>query len=315
MHWLGRDPDEVAAAAAVQEHGFSDGVAKPDKVAVLPHPLGQVVLGASGDRRGVKCEVNLADACTDVLSGSEPSTPSSGMDSWVKGQSSDRWSCSSEEAMEAGVLIIFDWDDSLCPTTACGDLNRDIDSEDAWLLDNLGKEAAACLEKAMQVANKVVIVTNAGEGWVEASSKRWLPRLVPLLEQVEVISAKAAWQPKGVTSPTGWKARAFESLAFMEEEEDGSEAPLVELWKDIIVIGDAAYEHDALQRISNMASPDSGYRRLEKCRCKSVRLFPKPSLACMSAQFSMLARALEALVASEKSAAYNVFRGAEAMKT
>eukprot|EP00971_Amphidinium_carterae_P018383 362683-Amphidinium_carterae.2 len=26
--------------------------------------------------------------------------------------------------------------------------------------------------------------------------------------------------------------------------------------------GDAAYEHDALERISNMASPDSGYRPL-----------------------------------------------------
>jgi len=306
MQWLGRDPDEVATADGLE--GSYHGVARPRKVIALPHPLGQVTSSAGGDQRGPKYDECLADACTDSFSGSEPSTPSTGLGPWVSGPSSDRWSCSSEEAAEAGVLIIFDWDDTLCPTTACSDVSGDTISENAWLLDNLGKEASACLEKAMQVANKVVIVTNAGEGWVEASSRQWLPRLVPLLSQVEVVSAKSVWQPQGVTSPTGWKAKAFENLAFfMEDEEDGSEAPPTELWKDIIVVGDAPYEHDAIRRISSVASPDNGYRHLDQCRCKSVRTFPKPTLAVMSAQFSMLTRAMEALVASEKSAEFSVF--------
>jgi hypothetical protein len=37
---------------------------------------------------------------------------------------------------------------------------------------------------------KTYIITNAGEGWVEYSAKKFLPSLVQILNKIEIISAR-----------------------------------------------------------------------------------------------------------------------------
>ena len=72
----------------------------------------------------------------------------------------------------------------------------------------LGATQSHC-RKAQSLADRVVIITNADDGWVETSCGAWMPALLPALDDCEVISARSSFEPLGVTSPAGWKERAF----------------------------------------------------------------------------------------------------------
>jgi hypothetical protein len=136
-------------------------------------------------------------------------------------------------------IIILDWDDTMCPSTACmryhglSVLGDPPDGEVAAALQALTVEVQALLEQASLLAEKVIVVTNAEEGWVDLSCKAWLPNLAASLEKAEVASARSMWEPRGITSPAGWKARAFEDAIdrFYSRYQNQS-------WKNIISIGD-----------------------------------------------------------------------------
>jgi len=64
------------------------------------------------------------------------------------------------------------------------------------------------LELAVAVG-RVYIITNACEGWVEFSCKRFLPAVLPVLSKITIISARARYEkiyPKEVPK---WKLYAF----------------------------------------------------------------------------------------------------------
>ena len=55
---------------------------------------------------------------------------------------------------------------------------------------------------------KTYIITNAGEGWVEYSAKKFLPSLVPILNKIKIISARYKYE--SITEDyTKWKFNAF----------------------------------------------------------------------------------------------------------
>jgi hypothetical protein len=39
-----------------------------------------------------------------------------------------------------------------------------------------------------------MIITNAAEGWVEFSANRFMPSVVPCLEKVKIVSARARYE-------------------------------------------------------------------------------------------------------------------------
>ena len=41
---------------------------------------------------------------------------------------------------------------------------------------------------------RTYIITNAGEGWVQYSAEKFMPTLVPLLEKITIISARAKYE-------------------------------------------------------------------------------------------------------------------------
>ena len=41
---------------------------------------------------------------------------------------------------------------------------------------------------------KTYIITNAAEGWVEFSAKKFMPAVLPILQKVSIISARAKFQ-------------------------------------------------------------------------------------------------------------------------
>lgn len=190
-------------------------------------------------------------------------------------------------------IIIFDWDDTLCPSTTCmrrhglSVLGSPPEGDLAVQLQQLTLEAKSLLEQATQLAEKVVIVTNAEEGWVDLACKAWLPALQPMLQHCEVVSARSNWEPQGVTSPAGWKARAFEDVIdrFYSRYQHQS-------WKNIISVGDAPHEHEALNRVVGWVQCGRG----KKCRSKSVKLVLHPTIDQLACELQMLREGLKEIV-------------------
>lgn len=201
---------------------------------------------------------------------------------------SDLAYCSPEQT-----LIIFDWDDTLCASTACMEANGHPnaapvqDEVVARGLQDLARASKALIERAGELAARVAIVTNGGERWVQASCAAWLPELLPSLDNVEVVSARARWEPCGVSSPTGWKAKEFENVIdrFYSRYENQS-------WKNVVVVGDAVYEHDAMRRVLDAASAEVAAH----CRPKSVRFLTKPSVSELIYEIASLRDELQAVV-------------------
>mmetsp|Transcript_87199 Transcript_87199/g.154444 ORF Transcript_87199/g.154444 Transcript_87199/m.154444 type:complete len:325 (+) Transcript_87199:77-1051(+) len=190
-------------------------------------------------------------------------------------------------------VIIFDWDDTLCPSTTCmrthglSVLGALPEGELAAALEELAAEGRVLIEAAFELAEKVVIVTNAEEGWVDLSCRAWLPGLQDIVAKCEVLSARSTWEPQGVQSPAGWKARTFEDVIekFYSRYQNQS-------WKNIISVGDAPHEREALARVVRWAPTASGKR----CRSKSVKFVLRPSIDHLTRELQMLRESLKEIV-------------------
>lgn len=190
-------------------------------------------------------------------------------------------------------IIILDWDDTMCPSTACmrhhglSVLGDPPEGHVFQALQELTVEAQALLEMAAELAEKVIVVTNAEEGWVDLSCKAWLPDLQSSLDKAEVASARSMWEPRGIASPAGWKARAFEDAIdrFYSRYQGQS-------WKNIISIGDAPHEREALSRVVRWAPSGNGKR----CRSKSVKFVLRPSIEQLTREIQMLRESLREIV-------------------
>eukprot|EP00178_Gracilaria_changii_P010450 TRINITY_DN3043_c0_g1_i1.p1 TRINITY_DN3043_c0_g1~~TRINITY_DN3043_c0_g1_i1.p1 ORF type:complete len:336 (+),score=56.23 TRINITY_DN3043_c0_g1_i1:397-1404(+) len=118
-------------------------------------------------------------------------------------------------------VFILDWDDTCCATSfleRCGfmaDLDFKIDERAPELASHLRvleSRVLSLLKTAISLGT-VLIVTNAGDGWVELSSSRFLPAVRAFLENnyklVKIISARARYVDVYRDHPLQWKARTF----------------------------------------------------------------------------------------------------------
>ncbi len=142
-------------------------------------------------------------------------------------------------------LVILDWDNTLFPTTWVTknyiNLN-DIEVRNRYLdffseLDNL---IFNLLKKILEYS-KVVIVTNALPVWIKISSNV-LPKTQYILKNIKVVSARKNYQ-KLNSDINEWK-----KLAFKDEVEHELDIKNVQ---NIISIGDASYEYNALINLYN----------------------------------------------------------------
>lgn len=112
-------------------------------------------------------------------------------------------------------LILLDYDDTLLPTTALQSAGAmaDLDAPlPAPLVDALLvlEHAALALLTAAAARGTLVIITNAGDGWVELSSRRFLPAVRAFIDahRVRIVSARALYSAL-FADPLQWKTRAF----------------------------------------------------------------------------------------------------------
>eukprot|EP00428_Durinskia_dybowskii_P015351 CAMPEP_0170212508 /NCGR_PEP_ID=MMETSP0116_2-20130129/5872_1 /TAXON_ID=400756 /ORGANISM="Durinskia baltica, Strain CSIRO CS-38" /LENGTH=406 /DNA_ID=CAMNT_0010463047 /DNA_START=38 /DNA_END=1256 /DNA_ORIENTATION=+ len=214
---------------------------------------------------------------------------------------SDR-ACSDDDEQDS--LIIFDWDDTLFPTSWLAqrgllfaeDLSSFTESQRNDM-SKLADSVAATLTKAM-MHGKVVIVTNAVAGWVQDSCLRLLPSLAAVVAEVEVFSARSAFEPTGLRSPTDWKICAFraEVTAFCQ----GLSA---DQHVNIISAGDSVHEHCALLQATS---------EREQCFAKSLKFAPKPNVQLLVEEHRLAAGSFEEIMTFDGDLDIDVFGGDEA---
>ncbi|KAK2951962.1 putative protein kinase [Blattamonas nauphoetae] len=106
----------------------------------------------------------------------------------------------------------------------------------------LDEAVISLLKMALLYTSNVFIVTNAEVGWVERSSKLYLPRTCELLNSIRVISARTRYEKKHPGKPNIWK-----ELVFRETLHDDLLFGQVPIKLNLVSLGDSECERIALQ--------------------------------------------------------------------
>ena len=110
-------------------------------------------------------------------------------------------------------IIIFDYDDILLPTSF---LKRGKNIYEEIELSSPEKEKMKELEDLVfELLNDatgkgtVYLITNAEKDWVEYSSKKFYPKIIPILDKVEIIYAREEYEKIYPGDSRQWKIEAF----------------------------------------------------------------------------------------------------------
>lgn len=221
--------------------------------------------------------------------------------------------------------IIFDWDDTLLSSSwlAQNGLRLDVPSvvpaEAAAQLDLLQESVIALMERAAKCGN-VVIITNAETGWVEMSCKKFMPRVLPMLNGVRVLSARSAFEVRFPDSPSDWKVQAFfqeicgsnpgaalplgvghhaaamaacaHSAATGLPPAPGLRHPAVcaaaAAPRNILSFGDSIHERAAIHKVTSVLGRD--------VRTKSIKFVERPTVEQLKRQVDLVASCFDAIV-------------------
>jgi hypothetical protein len=188
-------------------------------------------------------------------------------------------------------MLIFDWDDTLM----CSSAIESIDGSSP-ALQELERAAEALLQQAMR-HGEVCIVTNASMMWVWQSAKKFLPRLVPILNRITVVSARDEHSPNHPGNPTEWKRCAFEQLyTSWQRQHAESETQLV-------VLGDSMTEINAAHRISGPSC------------LKTLKFKEDPSVTDLLGELHSAAQELDGIIQARDSKTMSLVRESNKMPT
>jgi hypothetical protein len=195
-------------------------------------------------------------------------------------------------------LIVFDWDDTLFPTTWLRvrrllDEDAVITPEQDARLQALADAVAATLEAAKRRGG-VAIVTNAEQGWVETSCEAIMPSLQAHLEGVRVVSARSRHEKHGLFAPTTWKCLAFEEL--VHEFYGAFDEPDVALRRNIVSLGDSEHEMEALKWIAAGT----------ECHAKCLKFVEQPCLERLLEQHELVAGIVDDVVDHDGNLDYEI---------
>lgn len=196
-------------------------------------------------------------------------------------------------------IIILDWDDTLCPSTHLrqhatfdnkGRFALKLDHKTRNELNMLADQVLPLISTVMQMG-KVIIVTNAKRPWVTISCNNFLPAVkeylkhIPIIYALELVKSGHSKESTGKNLLTETKACAMKAAV----SEFYSRYPR-QSWKNIISIGDALFEHDAIRQVVGERPKKEG------CRTKTVKLIENPTVAGMIVQLSLVKSWMQKIV-------------------
>mmetsp|Transcript_20730 Transcript_20730/g.44225 ORF Transcript_20730/g.44225 Transcript_20730/m.44225 type:complete len:421 (+) Transcript_20730:28-1290(+) len=237
-------------------------------------------------------------------------------------------------AEPAQSLIMFDWDDTLFPTTEfcdrLGFSSRSIEGKIdpmATLTQHQKQQVVAWrealrtyLEEACTLSDRVCIITNSSRPWVTSCLECFAPDLLPIFSRAhrspEIIYAfEKLPVGKRVKSqcmnlrPVRHREIDMSTISREEQEEENTQAKYRAMkevatefysrypgqtWKNIISLGDMRYEHDAVQEVTFRRTP--GLIKREYVRTKAIILPTMPTLSEITLRLSFSRHMLKAYV-------------------
>jgi len=188
-----------------------------------------------------------------------------------------------ESSADRQTVIFLDWDDTLLCTTylsRCRD--EKVSGPLARQLRSLSLRVARLLRRARSLG-RTIIITNAEDGWVQHSSALYLPRALPALETVPIISARTRFEPQFPGNTAIWKTQAFLEL---ERHLDVTQ-PV-----NLVSLGDSLCEVAAVHALG---------RQFARSWVKTVRFKVAPSPVELKEQVGVIEGILERVVLSTSS--------------
>jgi hypothetical protein len=114
--------------------------------------------------------------------------------------------------MSGKTLLIFDWDDTLFPSSWLQANHTPISDTTRVILEKISASVNTLLTEA-QKHGTVIIVTNGESGWVELSCNQYMPQCVSLLRGIRILSARSIYEWLYADSPTMWKLLVFQMIS------------------------------------------------------------------------------------------------------
>lgn len=230
-------------------------------------------------------------------------------------------------------IIMFDWDDTLCPSAyiwgdkrmrwdqvaPCFDGDTSIPATPAtarkseagqsWTMLELLTAHAAVVANLLRLAcglGKVAIVTLAQDGWVHTSIAHFMPSLTGLLEEldIQVVYARSTIPPRflrqaheeGQSVAKVLKTRAM-SQTIKKFYGAGKKHVAERSWKNVLSIGDSAAERHAVQDVVlRRVQPKGPAGRSDLCLCKSLKMLAEPTLRRLTAELQIVCAWLRTVV-------------------
>ena len=187
-------------------------------------------------------------------------------------------------------LIIFDWDDTLFPTTwtvlnniNIGDQNTH--SKYIVYFSKLDMLLYKLLSECLRFGT-IIIVTNAVLKWISIASSI-LPNTQKLLNKnIQIVSARDEYQEKYPDRPDIWKKMVFQDLV----SKYFNKYP----FQHIISVGDAEHEFNALTDLYNESS-------ITKNRLlKTVRFIREPSFDALIDELEVLVNCIHKVLTRQQ---------------
>jgi hypothetical protein len=241
---------------------------------------------------------------------SERSTPSACSD---RSRCGSACSDASSEAVSpapapAECLIIFDWDDTLLPTSWLRQLETRGPTARTRFVDLQLRKHAILVEETLRAAHmlgRVAIVTLAKSGWVVNTGMEFLPGvdIESLIAELEI----QVYYSREEDCPGAWDREDYSLLKRMSMGHClrtwCSSRPALHVGT-VLSIGDSIIEQEALKAV--FADPQNLCTK--NLHCKTLKLMDSPRRCELGEQLRQLTQLLPRLVATQKSFSVSVVK-------
>ena len=191
-------------------------------------------------------------------------------------------------------LIIFDWDDTLLPTSVLTKGSTFYD--DIQLSPSEQKKMEELENLVLELLNETIekgsvyIITNAGKGWVEYSANKFYPKIVPILEKIKIVSARGEYEKEFPGNSRQWKIEAFLML---------QNTVNMQLVTNIICLGDSLFEMEAGRILAS---------KFSEAFIKTIKFREAPKLDELIKQLKLVCKQFNSIYLSIKNLTIRVER-------
>ena len=191
-------------------------------------------------------------------------------------------------------LIIFDWDDTLLPTTFLtpkGTFSEDIQlsPSDYKKMQQIANYVYDILKESIEKGD-VYIITNAGINWVQFSANLFYPNISELLKKIKIISARGEYEKSFPGNLRQWKIQAFLNLLKNVDNK---------LVTNIICIGDSLFEMEAGRILAS---------NFKEAFIKTIKFREAPKLDELLKQLKLVSQQFGAIYSSIKNLTIRIER-------